>query len=165
MEFKNLEMKNEQERYFTYIDEEGNEELCQIMFMFESEELNKKFVIFGRVSDIEKYYSADDADEDDKIEIGAAILVEKEDGTFELEEIKTEEEWTFIEETLAELDGSSEEHCGCGCGHHHEYCCDDECDCDCDGDCDCDCDGDCDCNCENEDNEEEHCCCCHKHEK
>jgi uncharacterized protein YrzB (UPF0473 family) len=153
MKYKNFELKNDQDSFLTLVDEEGNEELCQIIFTFESEELGKKYVIFSRVSDIEKYYSTEDA-EDEKIEVGAARYIEGEDGTGELLEIETEEEWELIEEALECFDNemSEHEHCGCGCGHHGEYCCDDECDCD------------CDCECE-EDEEEEHCCCCHKHEE
>lgn len=156
MKYKNFELNSENDSFLTLVDEEGNEELCQIIFTFESEELNRKYVIFSRVSDIERYYSSEESD-DDKIEVGAARYIEGEDGTGELVEIETDEEWELIEEALAEIDSQEEEHCGCGCGHHHEYCCGDECDCD--GDCDCDCDCECD-----DEEEEEHCCCCHKHE-
>lgn len=154
MKYKNFELKTDEDSFLTLVDDEGNEELCQIIFTFEAEELGKKYVIFSRVSDIEKYYSTDDCD-DEKIEVGAARYIEGENGTGELVEIETEEEWELIEEALGQFDSEIEEHehCGCGCGHHHEYCCDDECECDCDGDCECD------------DDEEEHCCCCHKHEE
>ena len=153
MKYKNFELKNDQDSFLTLVDEEGNEELCQIIFTFESEELGKKYVIFSRVSDIEKYYSSEE-DEDEKIEVGAARYVEGEEGTGELLEIETDEEWELIEEALECFDNEMSDHeqCGCGCGHHGEYCCDDDCDCDCD--CDCDDEG-----------EEEHCCCCHKHEE
>lgn len=156
MKYKNFELNSENDSFLTLVDEEGNEELCQIIFTFESEELNRKYVIFSRVSDIERYYSSEESD-DDKIEVGAARYIKGEDGTGELVEIETDEEWELIEEALAELDSQEDDHCGCGCGHHHEYCCGDECDCE--GDCDCECD----CECEDEE-EEEHCCCCHKHE-
>ena len=59
MKYKNFELKNDQDSFLTLVDEEGNEELCQIIFTFESEELGKKYVIFSRVSDIEKYYSSE----------------------------------------------------------------------------------------------------------
>ena len=155
MKYKNFELNSQEDSYLTIVDEDGNEVLCQVLFAFESEELNRKYVIFCEVSEIEKYYGSEDEDEG-QIEVSAARYIEGEDGTGVLEEIETEEEWALIEEELADHDGCEEEHCGCGCGHHHEYCCGDECECDEECDCDCECE---------EDEEEEHCCCCHKHEK
>lgn len=152
MKYKNFELNSQEDSRLTIVDEEGNEVLCQILFTFESDELKRKYVIFCEVSEIEKYYSSEE-DEDGKIEVSAARYIEGEDGTGDLEEIETEQEWALIEEALAELDNAGEDHCGCGCGHHHEYCCGD--DCECDEDCDCDC----------EEDEEEHCCCCHKNDK
>ena len=46
MKYKNFELNSENDSFLTLVDEEGNEELCQIIFTFESEELNRKYVIF-----------------------------------------------------------------------------------------------------------------------
>lgn len=145
MKFKNLTLNSAQDSYLTIVDDEGNEELCQIIFTLDSEELGKKYVVFARVSEIEKYYSDDDSD-DEQIEVGAACYVEVEDGNGELKEIETDEEWALIEEALGEFDDAlyeqEQEHeheCHC---HHREFCEGDECDCECECECDCDCEAD-----------------------
>lgn len=158
MKFKNLTLNSAEDSYLTIVDEDGNEELCQIIFTLDSEELGKKYVIFARVSEIEKYY-ADDESDDEQIEVGAACYVEAEDGNGELKEIETDEEWALIEEALGEYDETLEERqheCHC---HHGSYCEGDECECG----CNCDDECECDCDCEGEHKHEEHKCCCKEH--
>lgn len=99
----------------TFIDEDGNEVLCDILFTFNAEEFNKNYVLF---------YPVGSEDEDGNVEIMAASYVEEEDGSCgELSDVTTDEEWELIEEML------------------EAFCEDNDCDCDCD---DCDCE-DCEC--------------------
>lgn len=140
----------EKEKQLTFIDEDGNEILCEILFTFESEEFNKNYVLFYPVSE----------DDSDDIEVMAASYVSSENGEGELEPVETDEEWELIEDVLAQFEEREEEHdheCGCGHDHHHH---DHECECEDDEDCDCEDEEDCDC----EDDEEDHQCNCgHKH--
>ena len=109
------------ENQLTFIDEQGNEVLCEILFTFNSEEFNKNYVLF---------YPVGSEDEDGNIEVMAASYVEAEDGTCgELQDITTDAEWELIEEMLesfSECDDcdceecdEEEEHCCC-CHHDHE---------------------------------------------
>lgn len=110
----------------TYIDEEGNEILCEILFTFESEEFKKNYVLFYPIG----------SEEEDEIEVMAASYIPNGDGVGELQNIETEEEWMLIEDVLAQFeededfydedfddedfeDEDDEECEGCGCGHKH----------------------------------------------
>ncbi|HEY8396014.1 MAG TPA: DUF1292 domain-containing protein [Bacilli bacterium] len=124
----------EKENRLTFIDEDGNEVLCEILFTFESKEFNKNYVLFYPVGS-----------DEDEIEVMAASYVPAEDGEGELMPIETAEEWQMIEEVLdqfseEELDEEAEE----------DEDLDDECDCedeecDCEEECECEDDDDCDC--------------------
>jgi len=74
----------------TVIDENGNEQLCEILFTFESEEFGKSYVL---------YYPIGEEDEDGEVEIHASSFIPGEDSG-ELMPIETEEEWDLIEEML-----------------------------------------------------------------
>ena len=88
----------------TIIDSEGNEKLCQILFTLESEEFGKKYVVFYEVSEL------NDVDNDeDEIPLMAASYVETEDGSGELSEIETDEEWKLIEGILTSLTNSEDD--------------------------------------------------------
>lgn len=79
------------ENNITVVDENGNEQLCEILFTFDSEKFNKSYVLYYPVSD----------NEDDEIEIHASSFVpseNNEDG--ELSPIETDEEWDMVEEML-----------------------------------------------------------------
>lgn len=79
------------ENNITVVDENGNEQLCEILFTFDSEKFNKSYVLYYPISD----------NEDDEIEIHASSFVpneNNEDG--ELSPIETDEEWDMIEEML-----------------------------------------------------------------
>lgn len=81
------------ENHITVIDEDGNEQLCEILFTFDSEEFGKSYVLYYPVG-------ADD-DDSDEIEIHASAFVPSEnDEEGELQPIETEEEWDLIEEML-----------------------------------------------------------------
>lgn len=106
----------ENERRLTFIDEEGNEILCEILFTFESKEFNKNYVLF---------YPVNGAEDEDDIEVMAASFIPGEEGNGELFPIETDEEWEMIEDVLEQFE-EAEDGCGCGC----EDDCDDE-DCEC----------------------------------
>jgi len=105
-------MENNENR-LTFIDEQGNEVLCEILFTFNSEEFNKNYVLF---------YPVGSEDENGNIEVMAASYIETEDGTCgELQEITTDAEWELIEEMLQSF---SEEDCDCEeCDEDDEHCC------------------------------------------
>ncbi|NCU18289.1 DUF1292 domain-containing protein [Pallidibacillus pasinlerensis] len=86
--------------HITVIDEDGNEELCEVLFTFESEEFGKSYVLYYPVSAEE--------DEDGEIEIHAsAFKAGEEQG--ELMPIETDAEWDMIEEMLATFMAEDEE--------------------------------------------------------
>lgn len=102
----------EKDNRLTYIDEEGNEVLCEILFTFDSEEFNKSYVLFYPVG----------SDEEDEIEILAASYIPQGDGIGELQDIETDEEWELIEEVLDEFDSEEEDEEECDDpthDHHH----------------------------------------------
>jgi uncharacterized protein YrzB (UPF0473 family) len=79
------------ENNITVVDENGNEQLCEILFTFDSDKFNKSYVL---------YYPISEDDEED-IEIHASSFTpseNNEDG--ELSPIETDEEWDMIEEML-----------------------------------------------------------------
>lgn len=115
----------ENEKQLIFVDEDGNEVLCNILFTFDSEEFNKSYVLFTPVT----------SEEEDQIEVAAASYVQGEDGTVgELFAIESDEEWQMIEDVLASFDEDEcccddcEEDCDCEdedchsgcCCHHHE---------------------------------------------
>lgn len=121
-------MSELKENQLTVIDENGNETLCQILFTFESETTGKKFVVFYPLADLEN--------DDDQIELSAAMYTEGADGNGELHEITEESDWEEVENAIEEFDRTYSGHCGCGCDH--------ECD-DCEEDCEDECEGGCCC--------------------
>ncbi|MFC4320883.1 DUF1292 domain-containing protein [Litchfieldia salsa] len=81
------------EKQITVIDEQGNEQLCEVLFTFESEEFKKSYVLYYPVG-------AENDDEED-IEIHASSFNSNENGEDgELQPIETDEEWDMIEEML-----------------------------------------------------------------
>ncbi|MCA1031853.1 DUF1292 domain-containing protein [Bacillus timonensis] len=81
------------EKQITVIDEDGNEQLCEVLFTFESEEFGKSYVLYYPVG-------AENDDEED-IEIHASSFSSnEEDAEGELQPIETDEEWDMIEEML-----------------------------------------------------------------
>lgn len=85
---------NHGENNITVVDEQGNEQLCEVLFTFDSEEFGKSYVLYYPIG-------AEEDDEDD-IEIHASAFMpndEGEDG--ELMPVETDEEWDMIEEMLS----------------------------------------------------------------
>lgn len=112
----------ENDNRLTYVDEEGNEILCEILFTFDSDEFQKSYVVF---------YPVGTEDDEDGVEVMAASYIPTEEGVGELSEIETDEEWKLIEDVLEQFDDEcdcdddcdcdDECECGEGCScHHHE---------------------------------------------
>ncbi|MGG3450915.1 MULTISPECIES: DUF1292 domain-containing protein [Bacillaceae] len=81
------------EKHITVIDENGNEQLCEVLFTFNSDEFEKSYVLYFPVGAEE--------DDNEEIEIHASSFLPKEDGEDgELEPIESDEEWEMIEEML-----------------------------------------------------------------
>ncbi|PSL41248.1 uncharacterized protein YrzB (UPF0473 family) [Planomicrobium soli] len=85
------------QEHITVVDENGNEQLFEVLFTFDSEEFGKSYVLYFPVG----------AEEDDEgeIEIHASSFTETEDsdsavGGGELRPVETDEEWDMIEEML-----------------------------------------------------------------
>lgn len=77
--------------HITIVDEQGNEELHEILFTFESEDFGKSYVLL---------YPAG-IPEGEEIELQAFSYIENEDGTEgDLKPIETDAEWEMIEEVL-----------------------------------------------------------------
>ncbi|MDQ0218205.1 DUF1292 domain-containing protein [Peribacillus cavernae] len=80
------------ESNITIVDENGNEQLCEVLFTFNSEEFKKSYVL---------YYPISSDTDDEEIEIHASSFTPSEDNQDgELQPIETEEEWDMIEEML-----------------------------------------------------------------
>ncbi|MBS4209015.1 DUF1292 domain-containing protein [Bacillus sp. FJAT-50079] len=81
------------EKYITVINEDGNEELHEILFTFDSDEFEKSYVLY--------YPVGAEEDENEEIEIHASAYVQNEEGEEgSLQPIETDEEWDLIEEML-----------------------------------------------------------------
>lgn len=86
-------MEQEQQKNITIVDENGNEQLCEILHTVDSEEFGKSYVLYSLVGA--------DEDEDGAVEIFASSYTPAENGEDgELEPIETEAEWDFIESVL-----------------------------------------------------------------
>lgn len=82
---------NHDHEYITLIDEEGNEELHEILFTFESDDFERSYVLVFPAS----------SEEGEEVEL-KAFAYHEEDGGLEGEllPIESEEEWDMIEEVL-----------------------------------------------------------------
>ncbi|WP_100331659.1 DUF1292 domain-containing protein [Bacillus xiapuensis] len=81
------------EKQITIIDENGNEQLCEVLFTFDSDKFEKSYVLYFPVGAEE--------DENEEIEIHASAFIPAEDGQDgELMPIESDEEWDMIEEML-----------------------------------------------------------------
>ncbi|MCM3663899.1 DUF1292 domain-containing protein [Mesobacillus subterraneus] len=81
------------ENNITVVDENGNEQLCEVLFTFDSEEFGKSYVLY--------YPLGAEESDDEEIEIHASSFVPTEDNQDgELMPIETDEEWDMIEEML-----------------------------------------------------------------
>ncbi|WP_033544172.1 DUF1292 domain-containing protein [Planococcus sp. CAU13] len=85
------------QEHITVVDENGNEQLFEILFTFDSEEFGKSYVLYFPVGAEE--------DEEGEIEIQASSFVESTDADGkvaggDLLPVETDEEWDMIEEML-----------------------------------------------------------------
>lgn len=82
---------HEDHDHITIIDEQGNEELYEILFTFDSDDFEKSYILV---------YPAG-TPEGEEVELQAYSYVEQEDGAQgDLQPIETEKEWDMIEEVL-----------------------------------------------------------------
>lgn len=78
------------EQQITIVDEKGNEQLCEILFFFHSDEFNKDYVL---------YYPIGEEDENGEIIVHASSYVPGDsESEGELSPIETDEEWDVVEE-------------------------------------------------------------------
>jgi uncharacterized protein YrzB (UPF0473 family) len=105
------------ENKLTFIDENGNEVLCEILFTFHSDEFGKDYVLF---------YPEGEEDEQGRINVMAACYTENENGEGELFEITDDKEWELIEEMLEAFEN---EECDCDCEECDNEECEDHCCC------------------------------------
>ena len=93
-----------QDRTLTLIEDDGTEILCDILFTYHWEKLNKDYVVFQvRATG----------------EISAASYTSTDETTGSLDRIENEEEWTMLEELLndyAEENQNACQGCASGCG-------------------------------------------------
>lgn len=125
-----------QENQLTYVDENGNEILCNILFTFHSDEFKKDYVLFYPAGD-------EEGDDDESVDVMCAsyVIDEEKNEMGELTEVTDEKEWEMIEEVFNDY---MEQADGCDC----EECDCEECDCEeCDEEC---ADGKCNCGCHHE---------------
>ena len=81
------------ENHITVVDENGDEQLYEVLFTFDSEDFNKSYVLY--------YPVGAEEDGDEEIEIHASAYEQNEEGEEgSLEPIETDEEWDMIEEML-----------------------------------------------------------------
>jgi uncharacterized protein YrzB (UPF0473 family) len=143
-----MEKKELLENQLTFIDEEGNEILCQILFTFHSDDFKKDYVLF---------YPVGQEESEEQIDVMAAsYTAEEENGS--LSPVETDEEWEMIEDMLEKFEDNMEEHVHDHDHEHHHHhhheegheCCGghgEECECEDDEDCE---------------EDEEGCCCKNK---
>ena len=90
-------MSENTERHITIVDENGNEQLCEVIHTFDSEEFGKSYVLYSLVGA--------DEDEEGAVEIFASSYTPAENGEDgELQPIETDAEWDLIEDVLNALE-------------------------------------------------------------
>ena len=93
----NLDGLNEEKATFTIINDEGVEVECEILFICESEENGKNYIV----------YTDNSLDEEGNTKVYASTFDPNEEDPV-LNPIETEEEFAHIEKMLAELTGEAE---------------------------------------------------------
>lgn len=91
-------MDKENGRYFTITDNEGKTISYEVLFTFDSDETKKSYIVF----------TDNNKDQDGSILTYAAIYTKKDD-RLELKDIETDEEWSLIENILAQIEDKTEE--------------------------------------------------------
>lgn len=108
------------ENQLVFVDEKGNEVLCDIIFTYDSPEYKKSYVFFAPTGS---------EDEDGKVEIGVASYIPKEDGIGDLLPVEDDEEWNMLADVFDAYASENDCDCECDCDCEDED--DDECDCCC----------------------------------
>lgn len=91
----------EEENYITLVDENGDEQLYEVLFTFDSDEFEKSYILFYPVGASE--------DEEDEIVHAYAYIPTEDGGYGELLPIETDEEWDMIEEVFNTFNEDQEE--------------------------------------------------------
>lgn len=87
------ELEHEEEQFITLVDENGNEQLHEVLFTFDSDEFEKSYVFFYPVGSFD--------DEDEEVDIHVYAYVPTEEGGYgPLLQIETDEEWDMVEEVF-----------------------------------------------------------------
>lgn len=89
------------ENQITLVNENGEEQLADILFTFHAEETGKNYVVFA--------YAGSEEDEDEQIEVHAASYENTDDLNGQLYPVETDEEWELIEAALENYADESEE--------------------------------------------------------
>ena len=105
------------EKQMIFIDEEGNEVKCDILFKLNSEEFGKSYVFFTVVGA---------EDENGNVEVSVAVYNPNDKQSGELFQVETEEELKYLREIFVQLCDSQDDCEDC-----------DECDCEDCEECDC----------------------------
>lgn len=90
------------ENQITLVNENGEEQLADILFTFTSEETNKNYVVFS--------YAGNHEGDDEQVEVFAASYENEDDLNGQLFPVETDEEWELIEEALENYANESEEY-------------------------------------------------------
>lgn len=83
----------DKEMYFTVLMDDGEEVLCEILFTFESEMTNKKYIV----------YTDSEVDDEGNTKVYASVLSHMDGSVAKLLPIETDREWCIIETILDEL--------------------------------------------------------------
>lgn len=78
------------DQVFYVFDDKGNKVECDILFTFDIEELNNKYVV----------YTDRKIESDGKMNLYASTYKSNKSGGFDLEPVKSDEEWKVIETVL-----------------------------------------------------------------
>ena len=81
--------KKKEYSYFTVTNPKGEETEYEILFTFESEDTNKKYIV----------YTDNEVDYEDMIKTYASVY-EDNDGVLKLSKIEDEKEWKLVEKLL-----------------------------------------------------------------
>ena len=82
--------KKKDMNYFTVTNTKGEEIEYEILFTFESEDTNKKYIV----------YTENEKDDDGMIKTYASVYEENEDNVIKLTKIEDEAEWNLVEKLL-----------------------------------------------------------------
>lgn len=89
------------ENQITLVDENGEEQLADILFTFYSEEMEKNYVVFA--------FAGSEENDDEQVEVHAASYENNDDLSGQLYPVETDEEWELIESALESYADESED--------------------------------------------------------